>query len=80
LEAFNVQGDGSLCDISYSSFINEVLQMWNKEAAVNFVRNNAHAHATGYCDRAVTAAIEHGVYPGPGYRKNQPSYKLYRHN
>lgn len=54
--------------------------MWNKEAAVNFVRNNAHAHATGYCARAVTAAIEHGVYPGTGYRKNQPSYKLYRHN
>ncbi|MDM2730027.1 Uncharacterised protein [Citrobacter youngae] len=119
--------------------------MWNKEAAINFVRHNAHPHATGYCARAVTAAIEHGgvslhhdnaknmgkylvlagfrevygnpvkgdvaiiqpytggnaaghmaifdghywwsdfkqehgVYPDPGYRKSQPSYKLYRHN
>lgn len=34
--------------------------MWNKEAAINFVRHNAHPHATGYCARAVTAAIEHG--------------------
>lgn len=54
--------------------------MWNKEAAINFVRHNAYPHATGYCARAVTAAIEHGVYPGSGYRKSQSSYKLYRHN
>lgn len=34
--------------------------MWDREAAINYVRHNAHPHSTGYCARAVTAAIEHG--------------------
>lgn len=34
--------------------------MWSKEVAINFVRHDAHPHATGYCARVVIAAIKHG--------------------